>query len=255
MEQRTFGTLGEVSALSLGGGGTGGVWGPTSRKESVATVREAVATGITLLDVAPGYGYGEAERVIGEAFSGLLPDGVRVSTKCNLGSPAGGEALSLMEGSLDESLKRMRLEWVDLLIWHSNIFPDDATGHEGTPRALFREVVIDAFERLVSKGRIGAWGISAINMPSAVLETLEDDPAPGAAQAISNLLDSSGGEADHGLPAEGPIGPRDIVAAAHRRGSDLHGVSAVGYLRVDDDVQAPHPVGALLPLGLSQLVR
>ena len=82
MQQRTFGSLGKVSALSLSDGG------PTSREEAVATVREAVATGIALLDVAPSYGGGEAECVIGEAFAGQLPNGVRVSTKCNLGSPA-----------------------------------------------------------------------------------------------------------------------------------------------------------------------
>ena len=53
MEKRTFGRLGEISCLTLGGGGTGQVWGSTSREEAVATVREAVEAGITFLDVAP----------------------------------------------------------------------------------------------------------------------------------------------------------------------------------------------------------
>ena len=39
METRKFGNLGEISALTLGGGGIGQVWGPTSREEAVATVR------------------------------------------------------------------------------------------------------------------------------------------------------------------------------------------------------------------------
>ena len=46
---------------------------PTSRDEAVATVREAVEAGITFLDVAPSYGSGEAELVIGAAFNGRLP--------------------------------------------------------------------------------------------------------------------------------------------------------------------------------------
>ena len=75
MEQRTFGSLGyDVSALSLGGGGIGQVWGPTTREESVATTREAIEIGINLLDLAPSYGDGEAERVVGEAFDGRLPE-------------------------------------------------------------------------------------------------------------------------------------------------------------------------------------
>lgn len=44
----------------------------------MATVREAVEQGINLIDVAPTYGDGEAERVVGEAFGGRLPDGVRL---------------------------------------------------------------------------------------------------------------------------------------------------------------------------------
>ena len=91
METRTFGKLGPVSALTLGGGGTGGVWGATTREEAVETVRAAVDGGITFLDVAPGYGNGEAERVVGEAFGGRLPEGVRISTKHHLGNvPRGG---------------------------------------------------------------------------------------------------------------------------------------------------------------------
>jgi aryl-alcohol dehydrogenase-like predicted oxidoreductase len=75
MEKRAFGKLGAISCLTLGGGGIGQVWGPTSRDEAVATVIEAVASGINFLDLAPAYGKGEAELVVGAAFNGRLPDG------------------------------------------------------------------------------------------------------------------------------------------------------------------------------------
>ena len=81
MQKRAFGRLGEISALTFGGGGIGQVWGPTTRQEAVATVREAAAGGMTFFDVAPSYGNGEAELVVGEAFGGRLPEGVRVSTE------------------------------------------------------------------------------------------------------------------------------------------------------------------------------
>ena len=42
MHKRTFGAIGEISALTLGGGGIGQVWGATSREEALATVREAM---------------------------------------------------------------------------------------------------------------------------------------------------------------------------------------------------------------------
>src|SRR6185436_19097463 len=89
LDARDLGPLGPVSVLTLGGGGLGQVWGATTRDEAEATVRAAVDAGITLLDVAPGYGRGEAERVVGAAFGGRLPDGVRVGTKVMLGDPDG----------------------------------------------------------------------------------------------------------------------------------------------------------------------
>src|SRR5215467_727217 len=87
MQEHVFGKLPRVSALTLGGGGLGMLWGPTTFDECVATVHAAVEAGITLLDLAPRYGDGKAEEVVGEAFAGRLPGGLRVTSKCNLGEP------------------------------------------------------------------------------------------------------------------------------------------------------------------------
>ncbi|MDQ2874179.1 MAG: aldo/keto reductase [Actinomycetota bacterium] len=70
----------------------------------MATVREAVDAGITLLDLAPSYGAGEAGRVIGAAFGGRLPDGIRVTAKCRVGNTPAAEIPGLLERSLDERL-------------------------------------------------------------------------------------------------------------------------------------------------------
>src|SRR5438445_5944598 len=142
MQQRTFGKLGDISALTLGGGGIGQVWGPTTREEAIATVRTAWEAGLTLFDVAPSYGRGEAEVVLGETFGGRLPAGVRVSTKCAVGHRAAREALPLLERSLDESLARLKLDRVDLFFVHNQIVPDASTDQiPGTPYRLFVEAV------------------------------------------------------------------------------------------------------------------
>ena len=224
MRKRDFGSLGPVSALTLGGGGIGQVWGPTTREESVATVIEAVESGIDFLDVAPGYGNGEAEVVVGEAFNGQLPAGVRISTKCRLGSPDAREVAGILETSLDESLARLKLDSVDLFFIHNMIIPDDkADVYQGTPRSLFVEAVSPVLEDLRRRGRIGAWGITGIGVPDAVIETLRDDPPPAAVQAISNLLDSPGALKRF----DGPARPRDIIAAAAERGVGVMGIRAV----------------------------
>jgi aryl-alcohol dehydrogenase-like predicted oxidoreductase len=186
----------------------------------VATVKAAVDWGITFLDAAPTYGDGKAEDVIGEAFGGKLPDGVRVSTKCRLGNPRPEDVLARLRTSLDDSLARMKLERVDLFFLHNMIVAD---GDDGTSRTLFVDAVIPAFEILMKESRIGAWGITGIGVPDAILETIESDPPPQAIQAITNLLDSAGALQRF----EGPAKPREIAASAHRRGVGIMGIRAV----------------------------
>ncbi|SVA61485.1 uncharacterized protein METZ01_LOCUS114339, partial [marine metagenome] len=74
MHKRKFKPFGEISALTLGGGGLGQVWGETTREEAIRTVHMALEAEINHYDVAPMYGKGEAERVIGQAFEGKKLD-------------------------------------------------------------------------------------------------------------------------------------------------------------------------------------
>ena len=99
MQQRSLGGLWPDSVLTLGGGGIGMVWGETSFDECVATVRDAVTAGINLIDLAPTYGNGKAEEVVGETFDGRLPQGVRVTSKCGLGNAAGSEVEPMLRRS------------------------------------------------------------------------------------------------------------------------------------------------------------
>src|SRR6202035_1966829 len=99
MKTHTFGRMPPVSVLTLGGGGLGQLWGATTREECVATARAAADAGITLFDLAPRYGDGKAEQVVGEAFGGRLPSGVRVTSKCNLGEQPPAEIGGILRRS------------------------------------------------------------------------------------------------------------------------------------------------------------
>ena len=79
MQQRAFKPYGSISALTLGGGGLGQVWGQTTREEAIATVNLAIEKGINHLDVAPMYGNGEAESVVGEVFRGKEINGIKIT--------------------------------------------------------------------------------------------------------------------------------------------------------------------------------
>ena len=229
MQINTLGTFGPVSRLTLGGGGIGQVWGPTSEDDAVATLRHAVDNGIDLIDAAPGYKICEA--MIGRAFEGKLPRGVRVTTKHGLGTVPEDEVYPRLRRSLEASLKDMRLERVDMMLLHSEIRPDDFHYPAGQPPrderstalSLYRAAVRPAFARLVQEGLIGHWGITGINHAAATIEALSEGSRPAAVQAIANLLDSPGEMNGTGLAPR----PRDVIAAAQANGVGVMGVRAV----------------------------
>jgi aryl-alcohol dehydrogenase-like predicted oxidoreductase len=248
VRHNSFGNLPPVSVLTLGGGGLGMLWGETTFAECVATVHAAVEAGINLFDLAPRYGDGKAEAVVGEAFRGRLPSGVRVTSKCNLGEPPTSEIEPLLRRSIEESLARLRLSRLDLFFLHSNVVPDE--GHRAcrpdaasrmTLYATFVDHVRPVFERLAAEGLIGAWGLTGIGHPDTIIRLLGERPRPAAVQCIANLLDSPGGLKFF----DGPAKPRAIIAAARANGVGIMGIRAVqaGALTsaVDRALPPDHP--------------
>lgn len=230
METRKLGTLWPVSALTLGGGGLGQGWGATTREEAVATVKLAVDKGITLLDLAPLYGRGEAEAVVGAAFEGSWPPHLRVTTKCMIGSRHFGDVAGRLETSLTRSLAALRREQADIFFLHSNIHPDDydyvgsdIQSYGAVPWSVFTGEIVPTFEKLKAKGLIGAWGITGTGLPRSVMEALRGDPKPAVVQAIANLLDSAGGMRRYEEPAE----PRNIIRTARNNDVGVMGIRAV----------------------------
>ncbi len=247
MRTAILGSLGEVSRLTLGGGGIGQIWGEVSHDEAIATLTAALDAGITVLDTAPMYGACEAN--IGEAFAGRLPAGVKITTKHQLGTPERGETSARLEASLDATLKAMHLDRVDLFFLHSNLHADGfdyAHGNHNrdafsTAMSVYRDEVVPAFEALKASGRIGAWGITGIGVPTAVQTALAHDPKPDVVQAITNLMDSPGALKRYAEPAQ----PRGIAAAAKARGIGVMGIRAVQAgaltLQVDRDLRPNSP--------------
>ncbi len=250
MQTAKLGPFAGVSRLTLGGGGLGRGWGETTLEEAIATVHAAIEAGINLIDTAPMYR--DCEAVIGAAFDGRPPSGVRFTTKCQLGQPTRGEVAERLEASLDASLKVMRLDHADIFFLHSNICEDDYVyaRHQNrrvgfaTPWSMYVGEVVPAMEGLKRRGRIGAWGITGVGIPETILKALAHDPGPDVVQALANLLDSAGGMRNYAEPPR----PREIIAAAKARGIGVLGIRAVqaGALTaaIDRDVKESHPEAA-----------
>ncbi len=229
MRSGRLGPLDEVSRLTLGGGGIGQGWGETSREEAIATIKLAVDRGINLIDTAPLYM--NCEAIVGDTFDGRLPSGVRITSKCRLGTCEPQDVLSRLTASLDASLKSMKLEYVDLFFLHSYIAADgfvfthrqEQRDDYSTLWSLYVDHVVPAFERMKAAGRIGAWGITGIGVPAAILDALAQTPRPDAVQVIANLLDSPGALRRYVDPAR----PREIARRAKAEGVGVMGIRAV----------------------------
>jgi aryl-alcohol dehydrogenase-like predicted oxidoreductase len=109
-----------VSALGLGAMGMSGMYGPSDRKESLATIQAAVDAGITLLDTGDFYGMGHNELLIGEALKTIGRDRVLLSVKFGaLRDPAGAWSgvdtrPQAVKNFLTYSLQRLGVDHIDI---------------------------------------------------------------------------------------------------------------------------------------------
>jgi aryl-alcohol dehydrogenase-like predicted oxidoreductase len=121
MEMYRLGKTGpEVSALGLGCMGMSGMYGPSDRKESIATIHRALDAGINLLDTGDFYGMGHNEMLIAEALKERNRDDVVLSVKFGgLRDPAGGWGgfdgrPIAVKNFLAYSLQRLGVDHIDI---------------------------------------------------------------------------------------------------------------------------------------------
>src|SRR6201988_4423055 len=115
MEQIEFVKTGLMtSRIGLGTWAMGGwMWGGTDEAQSIATIRSAVDRGVTLIDTAPVYGFGQAEEIVGKALAeGGLPARVQVPPKVGLAwkdeKPYRDSRPARIRQEIEDSLRRLR---------------------------------------------------------------------------------------------------------------------------------------------------
>jgi aryl-alcohol dehydrogenase-like predicted oxidoreductase len=129
------------------------MWGGnTDLDESIATIRSAIARGITLIDTAPVYGFGHSEEIVGMALSEGLRKRAVIATKVGLewrdGKVWRNSSPARIRKEVDDSLRRLRTDYIDLYQVH---WPDPLVPIQETAGAL---------ARLLKEGKIRAIGVS-----------------------------------------------------------------------------------------------
>ena len=108
-----------VSRLSLGCMGMSGMYGPSDRAESIATIHAAIDAGVTLLDTGDFYGMGHNEMLLGEALEARRRQ-ILLSVKFGAMRAPGGAFLGVdgrpqaVKNSLAYSLQRLRTDYIDV---------------------------------------------------------------------------------------------------------------------------------------------
>ena len=123
MQKRTLGQDLEVSTLGLGCMGMSQSFPPfPDRNDSIAVIRAAVERGVTLFDTAQVYGPFDNEEIVGEALEPLREQvviatkfGFELSTGKSTGPDSRPETI---RSSVDDSLRRLRTDSIDLLYQH-----------------------------------------------------------------------------------------------------------------------------------------
>lgn len=152
MQHRTLGQNLTVSSLGLGCMGLSFGYGPaTEHNAAVSLIHEAIDLGVTFFDTAEAYGPGDNEVLLGEA---LQPhrDRVVIATKFGFkgGKPADGldSRPERIRQVADESLKRLRTDYIDLFYQH-RVDP-----------AVPIEDVAGTVKELIAEGKVRHFGMS-----------------------------------------------------------------------------------------------
>jgi aryl-alcohol dehydrogenase-like predicted oxidoreductase len=143
----------EVSAIGLGCMGMSFAYGKVpDKKEMISLIRSAVQRGVTFFDTAEVYGPFTNEELVGEALAPFR-DEVVIATKFGFkihdGKQSGLDSRpDHIREAVEGSLKRLRIETIDLLYQH-RVDPNVPI-----------EVVAETVKELIKEGRVKHWGLS-----------------------------------------------------------------------------------------------
>src|SRR5829696_8085780 len=173
MRKNALGRTGlQISEMALGAGVTGGILIDADETTRAAALQRAVGAGVNWIDTAALYGNGASESNIGQHLAALSPR-PHVSTKVRIETDQLADIAGAIERSLEQSLKRLRLDRISLFQLHNQL--GVAAGRRPTltqQQVLGRGGVADTFDRLKQQGLFRASGITAVGDPQTCLDVI-----------------------------------------------------------------------------------
>jgi aryl-alcohol dehydrogenase-like predicted oxidoreductase len=248
MEYVTLGRTGlEVSVAGLGCGGFSrlGLGSGKSEAEAVALIREALDLGVNLLDTAAVYG---TETVVGEAIRSVPRDRVVIATKAWIPRRDGRSAAARAVQSLDNSLRQLGTDYVDIFQLHG-------VSPEAYDRAI--EVIAPALLKEREKGKLRYLGVTetgSSDAEHAMVQRAVEDGVWDVVMVAFHMMHQNARTKVFPLTMANRVGTllmfavRNIFSRPERLADALRELTASGQLpRWLAD--APNPLGFLLHEG------
>jgi aryl-alcohol dehydrogenase-like predicted oxidoreductase len=162
MKYKTLGKTGlRVSTVGLGTMVHAGHFGPMKDSESLSAIETALDLGVNFIDTSDAYGAGYSETLLGNALKGKR-DKVIIATKGGnvMVGPNKGKRIfepDYISGVLDDSLKRLQIDYIDLYQLHNP-----------TVDVIEKGAVWEVLERAKQAGKIRHYGVSINTMEEGV---------------------------------------------------------------------------------------
>lgn len=166
----------DVSRMGLGTWSIGGgsAWGGDHDLQTVVdTIVEAPKLGVNLIDTAPGYNFGNSEKILGMALQKMNREDVKIITKCGVtwDQEMKGDLFNKVNGiqlyknlnsdsikrEIEESLKRMGTDYVDVYMTHWQSI-------EGSEYYVPIQKTMEVLNDLKAKGKIKAIGAANVDI-------------------------------------------------------------------------------------------
>ena len=181
MHYRTLGKTGlEVSILGFGASPMGNVFDPVDESEAISTVHYALDHGVNFFDVSPFYGLTLAESRLGKALEGKRKD-IILASKCGrYDLQAFDFSRKKILRSIDESLTRLKTDYLDLFQLHDIEIVD---------KQIILEEAVPAIQEVVASGKARFWGITGLPVRYLAQIARETNPDTVLSWGHYNLLE------------------------------------------------------------------
>ena len=244
MEYTILGRTGlRVSRAGFGGGGIGQVWGTTTDKESIRAVHRALDLGINFFDVAPGYGDGKAEEVLGVALQGRREEAI-VATKVLLRAEEMDDVAGAVARSMENSLQRLRMEAVDVLHVHNRFTQNRGDSADSLSAGDALGPVLDAFQKMQQVGKTKFIGVSAMEPHVPTVKRIMETGHYDTVLAYYNLLNWTAQEPPP--PGVEIYDNGQIIPLAKSLDMGVIGIRSHAAGALSSQVDRPVPPGTLL---------